>query len=291
MSRTIHGQPLRAAGALLVLLALALALTACGEYAPGNDGETTPDAAPSPSSSSPSATPTPTTEPNDDEGEDEVTYAWGLPPSDPSVQGNDGPAYAALLRGCDSAHAFLSQIDLDDQPFWNLTNPRYVAFYSSALAIECHGDFGLARAWTEGAISAYGLAGTDRPGDPKKPDGSGEPLEPLGAPGYGEPECDLYRTLVSVLRQVPPESLSCQGGSAPSFRSEVWDTPDDGQVVLWDDPCTFDVDESGVAPASAADATPAFCVPVATPPRPQTPDAGIEPSPSVSADPTPGSGQ
>jgi len=56
-------------------------------------------------------------------------------------------------------------------------------------------------------------------------------------------------------------------GTPPLFTSRGWDLPD-GPVVVWDDPCTFDLDESAVEPRSALEATPAFCIPIATPPRP-----------------------
>lgn len=273
--------------AFVVLLALALSLTACGEYSPVGEEED-PDAASSPTASA-TATPTPTGEPDvdeDDPEEESVTYAWGLPPSDTSVSGNNGPAYGALLRGCESARDYLAQIDLDDQPFFGFTNPRYVVFYSAGLAIECDGDYGLARSWTDGAIATYGLDGTDRPGEPDEPDGSG-PVDPPRPPGYGEPECDLYRTLVSALRQVDPNSLTCHAGTSPTFRSEVYETAD-GPLVMWDDPCTFDTDESAIEPANALEATPAFCVPVATPPRPEAEDDGDEPEPSPTGGATPG---
>ena len=180
-------------------------------------------------------------------GTDVVTYAFGLPPTDTSVTGNNGPGYGALLRGCESARSYLSSIDLDDQPFFGFTNPRYVAFYSAGLAIECAGDIALARRWTEGEIAEYGLDGTDRPGEPRNPDGSDAPVDPPRPPGYGEPECDLYRTLASVVRQVDPDSLECHDGTSPLFRSQVWELSD-GPVVMWDDPCTFDLDESAIEP-------------------------------------------
>lgn len=289
-SRSSVAQSLRRAGALLVVLAFAL--TGCGEYSPVADASKTPDASPT-ATPDRTATASPDDEADDDSADDESdddsdavvpTYAFGLPPTDTSVSGNNGPGYGALLRGCESARGYLSQIDLDDQPFFGFTNPRYVAFYSAGLAIECHGDIALARTWTEGAIAEYGLDGTDRPGDPKKPDGSGEPVDPPGPPGYGEPECDLYRTLVSVVRQVDPNSLACHAGTSPSFRSQVWELAD-GPVVMRDDPCTFDVDESTIEPRSAIEATPAFCVPVATPPRPV--DSGEDESDDESPSPTP----
>ena len=58
----------------------------------------------------------------------------------------------------------------------------------------------------------------------------------------------------------------------------------DGPLVMRDDPCTFDTDESAIEPANALEATPAFCVPVATPPRPVAEEEDEpEPTPSASA--------
>jgi len=275
-------RPLRRAGALIVVLAVAL--SGCGEYSPVGDASGTPDASP-PATPDSSATTNADESADDSNGEsadDVTTYAFGLPPTDTSVTGNNGPGYGALLRGCESARSYLAGIDLDDQPFFGFTNPRYVAFYSAGLAIECNGDIALARTWTEGAIAEYGLDGTDRLGEPKKPDGSGDPVDPPGPPGYGEPECDLYRTLVSVVRQVDPGSLTCHPGSSPQFRSQVWEISD-GPAVMWDDPCTFDIDESTIEPRSALEATPAFCVPVATPPRPVDDGDDETPSPAPTA--------
>jgi hypothetical protein len=278
-----------------------MALTGCGEYSPVGDSSETPDASASLAAGS-TATPDPGATTNRDDGSagegsgtDVVTYAFGLPPTDTSVTGNNGPGYGALLRGCESARSYLSSIDLDDQPFFGFTNPRYVAFYSAGLAIECAGDIALARRWTEGAVAEYGLDGTDRPGEPRNPDGSDAPVDPPRPPGYGEPECDLYRTLASVVRQVDPDSLECHDGTSPLFRSQVWELSD-GPVVMWDDPCTFDLDESAVEPRSALEATPAFCVPIATPPRPVDSGGGDdgngedEATPSPVAPPSPSAG-
>lgn len=66
-----------------------------------------------------------------------VEYEWGLPPSDTSVTGNDGPAYAALQRSCQEGQDYLDS--LADQESYGFRSPRNVVLYAAALRI-CFGD-------------------------------------------------------------------------------------------------------------------------------------------------------
>jgi hypothetical protein len=86
-----------------------------------------------------------------------------------------------------------------------------------------------------------------------------EPLDPQPQPlGWGEPVCDLYRTLTSVRDQVAITSVSC---SAPG-NTDGFSFQDHGLDLVFDDPCTFDVDES-LSPWPGPDAAPtSYCGPV-----------------------------
>lgn len=191
-----------------------------------------------------------------------------LPKSDTSVNGNNGPALAALNQSCEAARTYLNGvIHFDggnwDQPLenvagenptsWGFLTPRYTVLYMSALLRVCGRDLALADALASGGLSKYGGAGIDRPDlQPVDPDTG----EPYAQPGYGEPECDLYRTFLSMRDQIPMTAISCaEGGAPPDHVSDPSDT-------VWDDPCTFDEDESSL-PWTGEGAPPrSLCAPV-----------------------------
>lgn len=141
-----------------------------------------------------------------------VEYEWGLPPSDTSVTGNDGPAYAALQRSCQEGQDYLDS--LADQQSYGFRSPRNVVLFAAAIRI-CFGDLTEGQRLFQHAESFYGLEG----------------LAP-----EGRAECDLYKSVRSVLEQRPRDDFPCPGGAAPEDRRG-----EDGRV---DDPLTFDVDES-----------------------------------------------
>ncbi|WP_194408722.1 hypothetical protein [Microbacterium cremeum] len=278
--RTTHaGAAARCAGTLSIA-ALSLGLAACGDYAPGADADPPParEERERPGRETPADGDRPDPEGGSGGGGIPDTYAWGLPPSDVSLTGNDGPAYQALRSGCSEAEQYLAAVSVE-RPFtsnpYGFLNARYTEFYAAGLAL-CRGDVGAARIYRDHALARWTTAGIDRPGDPKNPDGT-DYVGPPRPPGYGEPECDLYRTLASVLDQVAPDSIVCPGGDRPGHVFVDY-IVDDGQgpytTSIYDDPMTLDVDESLIVPANAVDPSP--------PGSEVTPDA---PSPEPS-DPT-----
>lgn len=139
-----------------------------------------------------------------------VAYSWGLPPSDTSVAGNDGPAYAELQQGCAQGQAYLDAVAPDGYGF---RSPLNVVLFAAGLRL-CLGDRPGARNLYEYGASRYGLSGLPE----------------------GKPECELYKSVRSVLEQQPRASFPCPGGLPP--QDIVGDTG------LVDDPLTMDVDES-----------------------------------------------
>lgn len=177
-------------------------------------------------------------------------YTWAPPPTDTSPQFEDGPAYA-LLSGTDQCAA--AQQHLDDNPDgtpnapnrpYGFSNPRYAVFYWAGIAL-CQQDAVAAQARYTHAVERYGLAGIDRASHPL--DENFVPLPPPRKRGYGEPECDLYRTLTALLTNVHVDSVDCRGGLGPVFTFSTYQT-DAGEVVVFDDPLTFGTDESTVTP-------------------------------------------
>lgn len=247
---------------LALALALGLSLTACGQYSPVSpDGPSgsrdTGSGGTAGSGGTTGAAP---------------EYPFSLPPSDPSVYGNDGPAYAALLGGCASATSYLDAVatggptefgsTTDANPvMWGLVDPRYAVLYMSALVRLCDGDPALADALAAGALERYGVDGLDRPTDPIDP-ATGAPYDPPRPPGYGEPECDLYRATVSARDQVAADSISCDTGGTVPGSGIVFGAGAAGDLVLADDPCTFDVDESLTVPADGLQPALSVCAPV-----------------------------
>jgi len=227
-----------------------MGVAGCGEYSPIEAGGST--ASPT---RNPTAGPSPTTSPsstqaqNGGEGNAQAaSYTFSLPPTDTSVSDNDGPAYGALMQGCDAAAQYLETTR--DQRSYGFSNPRFAVIYAAGIAL-CRGDSGAARDLLGIALSTYGTSGLDRPGDPNKPGTSTEPVDPPRPPGHGEPECDIYRTLRSVLEQVAPDTISCPGDDRPVLATQFYETTDGFEVEVWDDPLTFDVDESRIPPENA----------------------------------------
>lgn len=265
-------------GSVVALVVIGLSVVACGQYAPGGGSGPSPN----PTQSVPAADGPPddagaSSEP---EGGIPATFAWGLPPSDTSLTGNDGPAYQALRDGCSAAEQFLASTA--ETPFtsnpYGFLNARYTEFYAAGIAL-CRGDIGTARTYRDHAVARWGTEGIDRPGDPKAPDGtdySGAPRPP----GYGEPECDLYRTLGSVLDQVAPDSIVCPGGDRPGHIFVDY-VVDDGQgpytTSIHDDPVTLDVEEQLIAPPNAVEPKPQPTEPAEDEPEPE-PEVTAEPS-------------
>ncbi|MEE1620360.1 hypothetical protein ACQ7DA_03875 [Zafaria sp. J156] len=139
-----------------------------------------------------------------------VVYTWGLPPSDTSVSGNDGPAYGVLMRSCDEAQAYLD--GLSDPPYYGFRSPRNVVLFAAGIHL-CRGDTGEGARYYRNAVTEYGIEGLND----------------------GRPECELYKSVASVVEQRPREDFPCVGGPDPQGRFG------DGGA---DDPLTFDVDES-----------------------------------------------
>jgi hypothetical protein len=142
-----------------------------------------------------------------------VRYDWGLPTSDTSVTGNDGPAYNSLRRGCDEGAAYLREA------WFGFRSPRNVLLFAAGVDL-CRGDRQGGARYFEAARTRYGLDG----------------LQP-----EGRAECDVYKSVRSVLEQQPRDAFPCPGGTPPPYRRGPG-----GE----DNPLTFDVDES------AATATP-----------------------------------
>ena len=148
--------------------------------------------------------------PEPDPPEPDEEYAWGLPASDTSISGNDGPAYASLRRSCDEGQQYLEVVAENGYGF---RSPRNVVLFAAGIEV-CRGNYEVGRHYYDHAAAVYGLAG----------------LAP-----EGRAECDLYKSVRSVLEQRPREEFPCPDGAAPEYRSGP------GGI---DDPLTFDVDES-----------------------------------------------
>lgn len=255
-----HGaSPLPPTGrALLLLSACVVVLAGCG-YAPP------PVSGPAPSA--PSASNDPTPGPSEsglgggaggggagggggEPSTPPVVYGWALPPTDTSPADNEGPAYGALRSSCDDAARYLEDTSGEGFVFHGFQNPRYVVLYYAGLAL-CRGELERAAALTAAALATYSASGLDRTWQPRDP-ATGEFYSPPRPPGYGEAECDLYRTLRSVLEQIDPDQIGCPGGGVPPFTWQEYEVMAEGvttTVRVYDDPMTFDSDESLVLPA------------------------------------------
>ncbi|MFD4960979.1 hypothetical protein [Microbacterium sp. NPDC058389] len=272
------GRPALARRGVAIALAvtLGLGLAACGQYSPvtpdgsgGGNGGSSNNGGNGGSSDNGNG--------NNSGGGTETSeadpqYPFSLPPSDPSVYGNDGPAYAALLAGCAAATSYLDAVatggptdfgnTTDPNPvMWGLVDPRYAVLYMSALVRVCDGDPALADALAAGALERYGQGGLDRPTDPIDP-ATGEPYSPPRPPGYGEPECDLYRAIVSARDQVSPDTIPCDADGPFPESGIVFGAGVDGALTLADDPCTFDVDESQIVPEDGLQPALSVCAPL-----------------------------
>jgi len=145
-----------------------------------------------------------------DNGSEAEVYSWGLPPSDTSVAGNDGPAYAALQRSCAEGQAYLDAVAPDGYGF---RSPLNVVLFAAGIKL-CNGDVeGAAELYTYGT-QRYGLSGLPE----------------------GKPECELYKSVRSVLEQQERTAFPCPEGLPPENII--------GPTGLVDDPLTMDVDES-----------------------------------------------
>ena len=273
---------------MVSLVVIGLGVVSCGQYAPGAEAGQPTSRAQSGSTAPPDdgegGAPDGGGSGSGSDGGIPTTYAWGLPPSDVSLTGNDGPAYSALQTGCGAAEEFLAATGAE-RPFtsnpYGFLNARYTEFYAAGIAL-CRGDVETARIYRDHALAQWGTEGIDRPGDPKNPDGT-DYAGPARPPGYGEPECDLYRTLAGVLDQVAPDSVACAGGNRPGHLFVDY-VVDDGQgpytTSIYDDPLTLDIEEHRIVPANVADPQPE--------PDPTAPDEGdLQPDPESTADPPP----
>ncbi|MFB7884839.1 hypothetical protein [Microbacterium sp. NPDC056057] len=185
-----------------------------------------------------------------------VVYAWDLPKSDTSPNNfDDGPAYGYLESGdCDTAAAYLAPNRLTNEPVFgvfNMKTPRYVVLLSAGVAM-CRGSFDEARASYTYSMTQWGVQGLDHPSHPVAEDGVTEVRAPWRR-GYREPECDLYRTLTFALTGVVADTLQCPGGERPLHRYVAYASEDPAtnvveEVIVWDNPLTFTVDESLVPP-------------------------------------------
>jgi len=131
----------------------------------------------------------------------------------------------------------------------------------SALVRVCDGDPALADALAAGALARYGAGGLDRPTEPIDP-ATGAPYSPPRPPGYGEPECDLYRAIVSARDQIDPDTIPCDAEGPFPDGGIVFGGGAGGDLVLADDPCTFDVDESLIEPADGLQPALSVCAPL-----------------------------
>ncbi|MFC8683462.1 hypothetical protein ACFT30_18275 [Microbacterium ureisolvens] len=193
-----------------------------------------------------------------------VIYAWSLPKTDTSPNDfQDGPAYAQLLAAdCDGAARRLDASNFTNDPafgVFRMKTPRYVVLLSAGIAM-CRAAFDEARKNYSYAMDKWGTQGLDHPSHPAADNGGGDPVTPPWRRGYREPECDLYRALTYSLTGAPADSLQCPGGLRPVhhyvkyttetvlevtpgvFETHVID------VTVWDNPLTFNVDESHTPP-------------------------------------------
>lgn len=198
----------QAIGPAMLSLVAALILAGCGNPGPQDDSSTVSSSATTSSSDSRSSGHGSSSSAID--GSEAQGYSWGLPASDTSVAGNDGPAYAALQSSCAEGQAYLDSVALEGYGF---RSPLNVVLFAAGLKL-CNGDVAGA-----GQLYAYG---TQRYG--------------LSGLPEGKPECELYKSVRSVLEQQSRTTFPCPGGLPPENII--------GPTGLIDDPLTMEIDES-----------------------------------------------
>jgi hypothetical protein len=218
-----------------------LVLSGCGSGALGGDGgRDAPDGGTSTASSGGGDTggSTPTASPDGGNGgrgngggKKGKKFDFSLP-TGPDIPDTDREEYRRLRDGqCGAARQNLDE-DWSDPDLYS--GPEAVVVFSAGIAM-CEGDTAAARGWLDRGDRLFG--GWTGLGDANTPFA-----------------CLVFQESMGVLRQVPPERVSCPGADAPAWPDE---TP-------FDDPRT-DVDESA----------------------PVSPSASGEPSPSPSETPSP----
>lgn len=195
-------------------VAAVLAMAGCTGYEPEPGSTSAPNSAQTSSegtgsTSTSSAKPSPGKRTRTSPPAREV-YSWGLPPSDTSIAGNDGPAYAQLQISCAAGQAYLDRVAPDGYGF---RSPLNVVLFAAGLRL-CFGDRPGAQSLYDHGVNRYGLSGLPE----------------------GKPECELYKSVRSVLDQVSRTSFPCPGGLPPQ---DIF-----GPTGLLDDPLTIDIDES-----------------------------------------------
>ncbi|MFF2276189.1 hypothetical protein [Agromyces sp. NPDC058126] len=261
-----------------MVLALVMTSTACGLSAPGapaggepsSNAESSPDAGTGngdPGGGDPGGGDPGGGDPGGG-GAEAVSYTWGLPTTNTGVSGNDGPAYGSLQRSCDEGQAYLDDRAPEGYGF---RSPRNVVMFVAAIAV-CRGDLDTARIYAAHAIEEYGLAGLYNPEILP-------PCDPASCDPDSAPECEVYRSVMSVLDQAPREEYDCPGGSPPEYRFRT-----DANGVTWvDDPVTLDVDES-----DRADVPPSSSPPTTDPP--EDGEGGATDVPATDSGAPPGAG-
>lgn len=245
-----------------VALAVVMTTTACGPSVPGAP------AGGGSSSSGGSSSGGGTGSGGSGGGAQPVSYTWGLPTTNTGVSGNDGPAYGALQRSCDEGQAYLDDSAAEGYGF---RSPRNVVLFVAAIAV-CRGNFDTARIYATHAIDEYGLTGLYNPEILP-------PCDPAICNPDSAPECEVYRSVMSVLDQAPRENYNCPGGTPPDYRART-----DANGITWvDDPVTLDVDES-----DQADVPPSSSPPTTDPP--EEAEGGASDTPVAPSDAPPGAG-
>lgn len=141
----------------------------------------------------------------EEDGEEEDLFSWGLPSGPPTpADTREDDVYIPLSQGqCEEAQTRL-------EAWWpELDSPRTVLLYQAGIDM-CGGDAAGAADWFAGA-EAYGWAGVNREFFVVDSQGAD-----AGTFAY---DCEVYRSLSSVLAQMARESVECPGGEAPP-----WDT-------------------------------------------------------------------
>jgi hypothetical protein len=201
---------------LRALVVGALLLVACGsDTADSSDPPSTISTATNPPSSEPTTTqtaePTSTVPPEPTTTEEE-DYDWGLPsgPDSPAGPVREHPIYMSLVNGaCGDAQA-----DLDR--WWDqMHSPRGVLLYQAAIDL-CTGDLDSGRRLLEQATNTYGWLGLSYAID-----------------GFMY-DCEVFRSVQSVLEQQDRMGFECPEGVAPEWPDGLEDdprTPEDESAV------------------------------------------------------------
>jgi hypothetical protein len=199
---------------------------------------------------SPTDTPSPAPRPDQAaEPEPAEEYGWGLPtgPRTPDDTFEDD-VYAPLATAdCGGAAAELDRL-------WDLLDsPRTVLLYQAAVD-SCRGQRHAARAWMARA-GEHGWAGLDH----------------VFSGGFRY-DCEVFRSVVSVLDQRPREGVPCPGGTPPR-----WPFPDD--LTTRDDPRTAEDEASPEPPLDGGTGTP-------TDAPTDAPTGAVTNTPASTADPS-----